>query len=232
MSQIRRVSGIALLAVAIGLVALACHAGLGTPDSVGSPEAGNEQHAAGKSPKEVVRAFVALAEKGQIDKMVVYYRRWEQPEPRSITEETLIRAPGLEMTYRGTMLQEPVLALAKTLNAQVLDQTTKVSVRFDEIIDFGLGFICYTREKEVIRDTISKRPPILSINGERFMLPPEVMYALAPFLPGMVYKGMLAHIVTQWAPLVPYHDPNGMLGQMQQEDNKKPADTTPGSTSR
>jgi hypothetical protein len=191
------------MGMAISVVGLACYGKLRTANGDGPLEAGMVEQTSAKSPEEAIKNFIALAEKGQIKEIAVYYRRWEQPEIHSITEEALIRAAHLEVTQRGAILREPLLKLANALNHPNL---TRRKTSQKDLVDFGLGFICHSNGKEVIRVAISKRPAILSINGERFMLPPEVLYALAPLLPGVVYEGMLAHIVTQWAPPGPWHE--------------------------
>lgn len=200
------------IGLAIGVIAVVCYAGLGMTDRLAPAQSPIGQQAVTGSPEEAIKTFVKLAETGQIDQMVLYYRMWERPAIGSYEEARLIRAADLEVTHRGGMLQKPVLTLAKTLNHPHL--TRRKSPQDAERVDFVLGFACHCHEKEIIRVAISKRPVILSVNGEHFILPPELLYALAPFLPRMVYEGMLLHIVTQWAPEGPWHelpkDPNDL----------------------
>ena len=142
-----------------------------------------------------VDTFIDALKEGKVSKAEVYYYDWSAKPVHAIAESDLPKYCIYRITVRVNAPSENVLLqrVNMSLKKNKLLETQPKSV------DFRLGCVFFSKDKELLRLFISKEEPSVAISGELFSADPDLVAAIMQFLPLDAYEEMSWGLLSDWA---------------------------------
>lgn len=198
---------------AVVLVLLASYHALGRPGSTTSCVASRKKQA---HPPEAVRRFIQSARSDEIERVSVQYERWDLECSRRMRECDLTRGAfrGCELVIREAAAQAAAFKLVDAFSEVTL---TKSNVPVSKL-HFRLAVLFYKGETEVLRLSVSRYPPALSINGQLFEAHPRLVYPLMRLLPSKAQERMILFLLDEWSTPPHKETVGGMRATGQESD--------------
>jgi hypothetical protein len=140
------------------------------------------------SSRAIPESFLEQIVKGEVTRIEVYYLGWHILTRAAITESAL---RDNQWDYKVIIKKPPLDDVEKLLRKLKLQHAEKMS------LDFRLGYVFYSEEKELLSLFFANNMPVVTINGTSFKGSEELLSSLLPLLPHKAYKEEYETLI-QW----------------------------------